>query len=313
MNLTFSPVTVIFAALLLSQQVSASEGTSAILFGQRSSSVVEKTASSDDPETKTVTPDTAATATTADVTEKPSVPASSPAQVFTPEQEVRIGEVAKGYLLDHPEILIDLSQKLQIQQRDQQIQAMITAILSHQDELLNDKSTPSLGPADAKVVLVEFFDYQCSVCVRQAPVIESLMNENPQVRYVFKEWPIFASRWESSMTAAQTGLQIWKLKGADAYQAYHNALFASGHDEGKLTAQDIRRAAEGSGKLKGDKSTTLGTLAQTDGLAQTLGFRGTPVLIVMPASGATARTVTVIPGGAGPEVLQSAIDRASGE
>lgn len=310
MNLTFSPVAAILAGLLLSQQVSASESTSAVLSGQGTSSAAEKAASSA-PEPKTVT--AADAPTMAAVSEKTPVPASAPAQVFTPEQEARIGELAKGYLMDHPEILIDVSQKLQIWQREQQIQAMTTAVLSHQDELLNDKSTPSRGPADAKVVLVEFFDYQCSVCVRQAPVIENLMKDNPQVRYVFKEWPVFASRWENSMTAAQTGLQIWQQKGADAYLAYHNALFASGHDEGKLTAQDIRRAAAGAGKLKGDKSATLGTLAQTDGLAQTLGFRGTPGLIVMAASGATARTVTVIPGGAGPEVLQAAIDRAGGE
>ncbi|MNP25276.1 DSBA-like thioredoxin domain protein [compost metagenome] len=185
-------------------------------------------------------------------------------------------------------------------------------MLAHQDALLNDPSTPSYGPADARVALVEFFDYQCSVCAHQAPIMEALMQANPQVRYVFKEWPIFGARWPVSMDAAETGLQIWKQKGAEAYLTYHNAVFATGHNEGKLTQQDISHASAKVGKLKGKKAEMLDTLAQTDALAQNLGFRGTPGLIVMPVSGATAENVTVVPGGASQETLQAAIIKAGG-
>lgn len=232
---------------------------------------------------------------------------------FTPEQEARIGEVAKAYLLDHPEVLVEVSQKLQAQQQEQQLHALTTAVLAHQDALLNDKATPSYGPADARVALVEFFDYQCSVCAQQAPVLEALMQANPQVRYVFKEWPIFGARWPASMAAAETGLQIWKQKGADAYLAYHNAIYATGHDEGKLTPQDIAHASVKAGKLKGKKAEALDTLSQIDALAQNLGFRGTPGLIVMPVSGATVDNVTVVPGGASQATLQTAIDKALGK
>lgn len=242
-------------------------------------------------------------------------PALAPATVlaFTPEQEARIGEVAKAYLLAHPEVLLEVSQKLQAQQHEQQLHAITTAVLAHQDALLNDPSTPSYGPADARVALVEFFDYQCSVCAHQAPIMESLMQANPQVRYVFKEWPIFGERWPASMDAAETGLQIWHQRGAAAYLAYHNAVFATGHNEGKLTQQDIIHASVKAGKLKGKKAEMLDTLAQTDALAQNLGFRGTPGLIVMPVSGATADNVTVVPGGASQETLQAAINKAGGQ
>lgn len=126
---------------------------------------------------------------------------------LTSELNAQLTEITKRYLSAHPEILT-----------------------SHY-ALLNDKATPSVGPADAKVALVEFFDYQCSVCAQQAPVLESLMHANPLVRYVFKEWSIFGTRWPVSMAAAETGLQIWQQKGADAYLAYHNVVFATGHNE----------------------------------------------------------------------------------
>lgn len=236
---------------------------------------------------------------------------SQPVLTFTPEQEDHIGEVAKDYFLAHPEILLDISRKLQEQQRDEQTKAVAAAVLEQQDALLNDKSTPSYGPTDAKVALIEFFDYQCSACAREAPVLHTIMKANPQVRYVFKEWPIYSARWESSVIAAETGLKIWAQKGADAYLTYHDALFATGHREGRLTPQDIRKASATAGKLRGIKGEVEDTLVQTDVLAQNLGFQATPGLIVMPVLGASADNMTVIPGGASQETLQAAIDKAS--
>ena len=232
---------------------------------------------------------------------------------FTPEQEARIGELAKAYLLKHPELLIEVDQKLQKIQYDEQMKAMTTAAIQHQDELLNDNTVPAIGPEDAKVAVIEFFDYQCSVCARQAPIIQSLMKNNPQVRFIFKEWPIFGYRWKPSFQAAETGLRIWQQKGGDAYMKYHNALFASGHVEGALTQKDITKAvsAAGAGKLKSNDM--LGTLSRTDILAKNTGFQGTPAMIVMPLSGATAETVTIYPGGAMEEMLQSAINKALGQ
>lgn len=45
--------------------------------------------------------------------------------------------MAKEYLLTHPKVLIEVSQKLQ--QREQQEQAMKTAVIQHQTALTNDK------------------------------------------------------------------------------------------------------------------------------------------------------------------------------
>lgn len=232
------------------------------------------------------------------------------ADKFTPEQEEQIGAIAKRYLLAHPEVLLEVSEKLDILQHEKLIKAITAAVVQRQDALLNDPAIPAAGPADAKVALIEFFDYQCVMCARQAPVIQSLMQTHPEVRYIFMEWPIFASRWEPSLTAAETGLMIWRQKGADAYLAYHNALFATGHQEGKLTQADIKKAASTAGRPKGKPNSMLDVVARTDALAQNLGFQGTPGLIVMPISGANADNVSVFPGVANASALQAAIKRA---
>ncbi|ELY5941304.1 thioredoxin domain-containing protein [Cronobacter malonaticus] len=233
--------------------------------------------------------------------------------VFSPEQEARIGAVARDFLLAHPEVLVDMSQNLQAKQQERLQQAMTTAAIKNQTALLHDKATPSYGPDDAKVTVVEFFDYQCIYCARLAPELEKVRKTNPDVRFVFKEFPIFGQRWPTSLSAAKTGLQIWQQKGADAYVRYHNAIYATGHNEGKLTDEDISTAAKA---VKFDDSKASDVQEALDGvnaLAQQMGFSGTPALVVMPSVGAKPGNVSVIPGFTKAENLQSAINKAKGK
>jgi len=272
----------------------------------------ENTPADAEPSTGTSKPAAAPQAVHPDTPQPPAqTPAPSSEASFTPQQEARIGEMVKEYLLTHPELLIEVDQKLQKIQYDEQIAAMTAAVLQHQDELLNNAAVPAIGPADAKVALVEFFDYQCAVCARQAPIIQSLVKANPQVRFIFQEWPIFGARWKPSFKAAETGLRIWQQKGGDAYMNYHNAVFATGHIEGELTQKDITKAAVAAGKLKARDNDMLDTLSRSDILAKNLGFQGTPAIVVLPTSGATADNVTLFPGGAIESQLQEAINHAS--
>ncbi|ENC6658171.1 DsbA family protein [Aeromonas dhakensis] len=242
----------------------------------------------------------------AGATEKPVI-------AFTPKQEARIGEIAKDYLLAHPEVLVEVSQKLRFQQQEKQQLAMKTAIIQNQAALLSDKGTPSYGPTDAKVTVVEFFDYQCIYCARLAPELEKVIKANPYVRFVFKEFPIFGQRWPASLSAAKTGLQVWKQKGGDAYLQYHNALYATGHNEGKLTDGDISTAAKA---VKFDAKAAPDVQGALDGintLAQQLGLNGTPALVVLPSVGASTDNVTVIPGYTSAETLQQVIHHVAGD
>lgn len=161
--------------------------------------------------------------------------ADAPA-TFTPEQEAKIGKIAADYLVAHPEVLLQASQKLQQIQAEQQASAATQAVLKNAAVLTQDKNTPTYGPANGKVTVIEFFDYQCVYCSRLAPVMEQVIKAHPQTRFAFKEWPIFGGRWESSLEAAKTGLQIYQQKGADAYLAYHNGIYATVSSNSQVSA-----------------------------------------------------------------------------
>ena len=237
--------------------------------------------------------------------------ASAPQPVFSPEQEARIGEIAADYLVSHPEILVTVSNKLQEQQETRKQKMFALNVMENQANLLHDPDTPAYGPDTAKVAVIEFFDYQCVFCSRFAPELEKVMKAQPDVRYLFKEWPIFGGRWEASLQAAQQGLTVWQQKGPQAYVTYHNAIYATGHNEGKLTAEDILAAASKAGLAASVPGDHTASLEKNSNLAEELGLTGTPGIVVMPVSGATPDTITVFPEAVTADRLQAAIRKAS--
>jgi protein-disulfide isomerase len=56
--------------------------------------------------------------------------------------------------------------------------------------LIDMKETPSLGDPKAPVTLVEFSDFECPVCRSLHDALRGLLPNYPQVRVVFKDYPL---------------------------------------------------------------------------------------------------------------------------
>ncbi|MBK6751785.1 MAG: DsbA family protein [Pyrinomonadaceae bacterium] len=66
-------------------------------------------------------------------------------------------------------------------------------------EQLVRPDSPSLGPADAKVTLVEFYDPECESCASFAPVVKKILKEyEGKIRFVTRYMPLHPN----SLTAA---------------------------------------------------------------------------------------------------------------
>ncbi|PIF07512.1 hypothetical protein BX596_5024 [Enterobacteriaceae bacterium JKS000233] len=123
------------------------------------------------------------------------------------------------------------------------------------------------------------------------------------------------SRYPESTLASHRGLSIYRHQGADAYMTYHNGIYRTGHNEGKLTAEDIETVATTSGAAAvsdDDNVTSDHLIENNDALAEMLGLTGTPGIIIMPVENATADNTTVLPGVVSEQVMQQAIARAAG-
>ena len=82
---------------------------------------------------------------------------------------------------------------------------------------------PSVGPANAKVVLVEYSDFQCPHCRELAKLLKEIASQYPQVRFVFKDYPLTQIHpW--AMTAALAGRCAYNQK-PEAFWTLHDAIF----------------------------------------------------------------------------------------
>ena len=84
--------------------------------------------------------------------------------------------------------------------------------------------SPSKGPADASVVIVEFGDFQCPSCRQLDVILRRLLPEYPQVRLVFKDFPLEQIHpW--AMTGALVGRCAYQQGNSDAFWKVHDLIY----------------------------------------------------------------------------------------
>ena len=92
-------------------------------------------------------------------------------------------------------------------------------VLAH----MNIEGNPSLGPADARVTIVEFSDFQCPHCRELYRTLKTLEPQYPQVRVVFKDFPLTQIHpWTES---ASIGARCAYNQSPSAFWQIHDAVF----------------------------------------------------------------------------------------
>ena len=82
---------------------------------------------------------------------------------------------------------------------------------------------PSQGPANAKVVMVEYADFECPSCKQLDTILRTMLPNYPQVRLVYKDYPLIQIHpW--ALTAATAGRCAYKQNPA-LFWKFHNLLF----------------------------------------------------------------------------------------
>ena len=104
--------------------------------------------------------------------------------------EDRIKELVLEAIRENPGIVFEAAQLFEQQQQALQAQAAAQVFDTEKATLENDPNAPVLGNPDGDVTVVEFFDYNCPYCRRVKPEMEALLAADPNVRVVYREWPI---------------------------------------------------------------------------------------------------------------------------
>lgn len=219
------------------------------------------------------------------------------------------GSRVRAYLLENPEVLQEVSDALQARAQQEQVvvnrqkTAEINARAAADPGLLTvDSRDAAFGPADAKVTVIEFFDFRCPGCKATAPEVLRLMQAHPDVRFVFKEWPILDGPTNGVSHYAARAAQAAHRQGK--YLPVFRALMA----EPALSKESVDRILAANGVAMPAAQAAMaspaiaGHLADIQTSAAALGLVGTPTFFVNGRASASIQ----------PSDLDSAIRAAKG-
>jgi protein-disulfide isomerase len=184
------------------------------------------------------------------------------------------------------------------------------------DAVLDVAKSPSKGQKNAKLTLVEFSDYQCPFCRRQAdvtiPQLEKNYIANGKLRYVFRDFPMesihpqAAKAAEAAHCAAEQG-KYWEM---------HDKLFAN---QQALEPDKLVEHAKGIG-LKAEPFKTCidgGKYAQSvskdKSEGERLGMTATPTMMLGINNGDSVKLVKVLVGALPYAMFKEEIDKLLAE
>lgn len=196
-----------------------------------------------------------------------------------------IEAIVRDVIRDNPEIIVEALNAYSEQQSAEAAAASMPALLKEDTAFVAGKDI-----ANAKVTVIELFDYHCGVCKRATPLVKELTQQDPAVRVIFRDLPILR---KESETAAKFALAA---REQGKYLDYHFALMGQ---SGVLSEARLLEVAAKAGldanKLKADMNAAkLDTALQSNfEAAQRMRLDGTPSFIITAANGAFLQ---VIPG-----------------
>jgi len=186
----------------------------------------------------------------------------------------------RAYLLSHPELVAEMTEKLQ-KQEEAADEAKAAAAMKKigMAPFFDTKVAFVTGPASAKKSVVEFYDYNCPYCRASLPAVEKFYQQHKNdTRFSFIEFPI---KGPDSIVAAKVALAA-RLQ-PDKYLALHFLLMNETDpvNEAMIYA-DAQKAGLNMAKLKVDMDNPAldDQIAEAKKLAKRADIDGTPTFII---------------------------------
>ena len=97
--------------------------------------------------------------------------------------------IVRNYLINNPEVMIEVQTALNAKQEAAQKEASTEVISENRDKIFQSPMDAVFGNPKGDVTIVEFFDYNCGYCKKALPDMDALLKSDPNLRFVMKEFP----------------------------------------------------------------------------------------------------------------------------
>lgn len=200
-----------------------------------------------------------------------------PAAEIAPAEREAIEAIIHDYLLKNPDVMIEALRGAE-DRLNREADAKATKVVSDRgSEIFDDPATPVGGNPRGDVTIVEFFDYRCPYCKQVLPILQTVLKEDHNLRFVYKEMPVLGP---VSVVAAHAALAAQRQ---GKYEVFHTAMMAT---KGQITDDTVYKVAGSVGldvdRLKQDMNAPeiARDLKANLALAEALNIRGTPGFII---------------------------------
>jgi protein-disulfide isomerase len=188
-----------------------------------------------------------------------------------------------AYLLAHPTILVEMTNKMQADQDASEESARQVAVDKLGMKAFFDPRVAFVtGPATARTTLVEFYDYDCPYCRASLPAVKKFYEAHKNTaRFAFIEFPIPSLHGPGAVLAARASLAA--RNQPSKFAAFYFALMAEdGALNDNIVYSDAKKVGMDVDRLKrdmNDKSVGVALKAAHD-LALAAKIDGTPAFII---------------------------------
>lgn len=203
----------------------------------------------------------------------------APALALDAQEKEEIGAFIREYLVENPEVLLEAQQAYEAKQQAALAAQASETIARQSEAIFNTPTDMVLGNPDGDVTIVEFFDYNCGYCKRAHADMQALIESDPNLRFVLKEWPVLGP---DSLAAHQVSMAFRKI-APEQYGTFQDALMTAegGADEASAVAIALSLGVDEAELRAAMADPAINAeISDVYVLADALGISGTPSYIV---------------------------------
>lgn len=202
-----------------------------------------------------------------------------PVQAQETLDKAEIGKIIREYLLENPELMLEVQQALEAKQQSELAVSQKEIITSQRDQLFSSAYQIEIGNPEAEITILEFFDYNCGFCQRALTDMEIMLQSNDKLKFVMKEFPVLG---EASIEASRVSMAVSKLLPEKHAEFHTELLSLPGQKDGERAMElAIKMGAKQDEVLaEMENPAIIETIQETYELANSLGITGTPSYVV---------------------------------
>lgn len=199
---------------------------------------------------------------------------------FSAAQKAGVEKIVRDYLLANPEVIKDAIEELEKRQKVAENMTREKAVTDQNEKLFNSPNQAVVGNPNGDVTIVEFFDYNCGYCKQSLATVAKLIEGDPKLRVVLKDFAILGP---DSVDVAQVATAARAQLSPEKFWEFHRKLLSTrGHLAKPQALAAAKEVGADMGQLEKDiaRPETAAALKEVATLADQLRFDGTPAWVV---------------------------------